>query len=445
MSVIQRIKVSELVTRTLLIKPSEPRSKSLIPEAGEKAIYLGHTDILRKPVFWRPEKLVNPHITILGGTGFGKSTTIETLISRASIEFNSNILVMDFTGEYVVYAEMVGGHVIQLGRDAINVLDLGNGISPGIKAKQTEIALKPFLDTEKATRQARILRILTEEAYKKKGITNNIETWNREPPTLKDVCNLLGELIFDAVTGDFKSKEYNEQITKIVQMMASSHSMRESAIGLLEKLEVYTKPPNDVLARHSTIQLEELFESGFVVINLSKLPDENSRSSVAISILQFLVEYMRNKGLSKNPLQLIVVLDEAWKVISIEQSPVKPLYKEGRKYGVGVIVSTQDVTDVQNYITNNAGTTLLLKLQGQDRESVTKSMKLDPRLNDKIDRLGVGEGIVFMNFAKEYIEPFVMKVDPVIPEKFVQVVFKLPSNPMNQLFPDALKRYRLAK
>ncbi len=37
------------------------------------------------------------------------------------------------------------------------------------------------------------------------------------------------------------------------------------------------------------------------------------------------------------------------------------------------------------------------------------------------------------------------KVDPVIPEKFVQVVFKLPSNPMNQLFPDALKRYRLAK
>ena len=72
-------------------------------------------------------------------------------------------------------------------------------------------------------------------------------------------------------------------------------------------------------------------------------------------------------------------------------------------------------------------------------------MKLDPRLDAKIDRLGVGEGIVFMNFAKEYVEPFIMKIDPVIPEKFVRIVFKLPSNPMNQLFPDALKRYRLAK
>ncbi len=39
-------------------------------------------------------------------------------------------------------------------------------------------------------------------------------------------------------------------------------------------------------------------------------------------------------------------------------------------------------------------------------------MKIDSRLGDKIDRLGVGEGIVFMNFAKEYIEPFIMKIDP---------------------------------
>ncbi len=426
------------------MKPPEPKSSHLIPEHDERAVFLGKTDIIGKPVFWRPERQVNPHITVLGGSGFGKTTAIEALTTRANIVFGANVLVLDFTGEYIAYAESVGGHVINLGRDAINILDL-SGVSPGIRAKQAETALQPFLDTERATRQSRILRILAEESYRRRGITEDAETWDRTPPTLKDVCKLLKGLILDALTGEYQEKEYTREMKNVVQMLAGSHSMRESSLGLLEKLEVYTKPPHDVLARQSTLRMEDIFESGFVVLNLSRLPDERSRSAVAITVLQFLVEYMRNLGVSREGLRLIAVLDEAWKVVSVENSPVRPLYKEGRKYGVGVIVSTQEIVDAENYTVNNAGTLLLLKLRGQDREIAAKSLKLSAHMAEKMERMGIGEAITFMDVKGEYIEPFVLKVFPVFPEASTRIVFRLPSNPLRRILPDALKRYRTAR
>lgn len=443
----QEVRISDVATRTPLIKPMEPRGETLVPVYGEKGIYVGKTRILKKPVFWRIEKLVNCHLVVLGGSGYGKTTTIETISTRASMEFGANVVVLDFNAEYVMHAEMVGGHVVNLGKDAINILDLG-GVSPGIRAKQAESALQPFLDTEKATRQARILRILINEAYLRRGITEDPDTWDKEPPTLKDVTSLLGDAIVDVLAGEKDYGDYSEQFQKAVDMLASSNSMRESAMGLLEKLEVYTTPPHDALSRHSTLHLDELFESGYVVINLYNLPDEKSKHSVAITILQSLVEWMRRKGIvteEGRDLRLMAVLDEAWKAIDIEDSPVKPLVKEGRKFGVAVTVATQDVADVDSYVTNNAGTLFVMKVQDKERETLERGMKMSQQLSERISQMGRGDALAFMNYKEEPVEPFVMHVDPVFPGKTVKVVFDLPANPLDKIVPDALARYGEAR
>jgi hypothetical protein len=445
-TVVQEVRVSDVATRTMLVKPPEPKGGQLIPSPGERGVFIGKTGIMKKPVFWQPEKAVNPHCAVLGGSGFGKTTLIVTKTSRINMAYNANILVIDFTGEYVPYAELVGGHVIRLGQDAINILDLA-GTSPGIRAKQAEVALQPFLETDRASRQSRILRILAEESYRAKGITEDFETWNKEPPTLKDVCNLLKGLILDVFSGEWKDKaqdgEYSPEMREAVYMLAGSSSMRESSMGLLEKLEVYTRPPHDVFARQSTLQVEELFESGYVVLSLTALPDEKSKATVAITILQLLVEYMR-KEISKE-LRLVVVLDEAWKVANMENSPVRPLVKEGRKYGVGIIVATQEIVDTENYMINNAATIFLLKMKGNDREAAIKALALNSSMADMLEKMDVGDAISLMDLRGENTDQFTLHVEPVFLDTQVTIKFRPPSNPLRRIFQDALKRYRAVR
>ncbi len=450
MGLVQRVRVSDIVSRTVLVKPPEPRAALLVPDAlsGERAVYLGETEILRKPVFWRPEKLANIHIAIFGTTGFGKSTTIKAITTRMVMDFGVNVLILDFAGEYVHYAAIVGGHVISLGsRDYLNLMDLG-GVPPSVRAGQVVLALQPFFDTERATRQARILRWAVERVYRDHGITDDPDTWDREPPTLKDVCSFLNGVILDAMTGEYKEKEVKDrELLDMLVRLEKSQSMRESAEGLLEKLEAFTKPPQDALARQSSIRLEDLLESGMVVLDLSGLPDEKHKTSVAISVLSFVVEYMRRLGEpNKEKIRALIVLDEAWKVVEQENSPVRPLIKEGRKYGIGVIVSTQEVVDADNYVVNNAGTIILHRLQEADnREKMSKALRLGERLREQFGKLDVGECIVNMSFAREKVDPFVVRVRPVPTHRTVKVRFRIPSSPVDKLMPLVARRYREVK
>ena len=79
---------------------------------------------MHTPVFWNPDKLVNPHIAIIGITGSGKSYTVKTFITRASLIWNSNALILDWVGEYDKWVRQAGGRVINLAKEKLNILDL---------------------------------------------------------------------------------------------------------------------------------------------------------------------------------------------------------------------------------------------------------------------------------------------------------------------------------
>ena len=62
----------ELAGKMILVHPPEPRKELLLSPPGD-GIYLGKTRFLGTPVFWDFKKLINPHISIVGITGSGKS------------------------------------------------------------------------------------------------------------------------------------------------------------------------------------------------------------------------------------------------------------------------------------------------------------------------------------------------------------------------------------
>lgn len=97
----ERVSVSRIVARTNLVRPPEPPAGHLVPRQAERAVYIGHTEILRKPVFWKPEELINYHVIVLGSSGSGKTCFVRTLTLRAALSFGANVLVFDVRLESV--------------------------------------------------------------------------------------------------------------------------------------------------------------------------------------------------------------------------------------------------------------------------------------------------------------------------------------------------------
>jgi len=89
---------------------------------------------------------------------------------------------------------------------------------------------------------------------------------------------------------------------------------------------------SDFFSRESTLELEQLAESGLVCIDLHSLPTEEMRSLTGLTILQFLKERMRREELKESKgIKLFVVVDEAWKIANDDRSDVITIVREGRK------------------------------------------------------------------------------------------------------------------
>ena len=71
-------------------------------------------------------------------------------------------------------------------------------------------------------------------------------------------------------------------------------------------------------------------------------------------MLQFIKERMRATGWAKEKgLRLIIVLDEAWKIAKDDNSDAVMIVREGRKYNFGIIVASQNPTDISEAIFSN--------------------------------------------------------------------------------------------
>ena len=102
----------ELASRMILVHPPEPRKELLLSPVTD-GIYLGKTRFLGTPVFWDYKKLINPHIAIVGITGSGKSYLTKSFLTRASLLWDSNAIILDWVGEYNKWVKQAGGKVIK--------------------------------------------------------------------------------------------------------------------------------------------------------------------------------------------------------------------------------------------------------------------------------------------------------------------------------------------
>jgi hypothetical protein len=371
----QKALSGQMAARDFLFRPPEPSSEMLLSSPKE-SVYIGKTKYLGVPFFWNSKKLINPHLCVVGTTGSGKSYFVKTFITRASLTLGTSALILDWAGEYADWVRSAGGRVVSFGEEGINLLDLA-GSSPHTRMAQVMDALRMLTDISRSPSQGRMTEDAIEKAYAASGFAMEAKRGfggKRKPPTLENVQRILERQAK-------RSADAAEAARRIKNLLISSGG-------------AFTRP---------TLPLSSLL-SGLVCVDLHSLPTENLRSLAGLSILQFVKEKMRASdysGAAGALPRLFVVVDEAWKIANDERSDVVSIVREGRKYGFGLIVASQNPTDVHKSIFSNAGTMLLFRLtHAEERDYVRSSLAYSDFYEEESHSLSVGQALVHLEFSQ---------------------------------------------
>ena len=102
-----------------------------LDDCAVDGIYVGRTKLYKMPFFLEPDKLVNPHISVLGMTGSGKTYLVKSLVARLGLAKMHGILIIDWIGEYTDVVEFLCGKVRPIGTagDLGEMSDLTCGVN----------------------------------------------------------------------------------------------------------------------------------------------------------------------------------------------------------------------------------------------------------------------------------------------------------------------------
>ncbi|MGA3020777.1 MAG: ATP-binding protein [Candidatus Micrarchaeales archaeon] len=392
---LQNIMSNELAKRTIFSRPPEPPQEYLLNDPTN-SVFIGITKLFTVPFTWTFANLTNPHLAVVGITGAGKSFFVKTFLTRASYIWNTNAIIVDWAGEYKAWVKQSGGTIISLGKgDYINLMDL-SGMKPLDRSKQIITSLEILTDIGEYPEQKRLTTEAIEQAYVNSGFAMaEAPPPGVESPTLKNVIRLLEEKLREG------SYEYPAELENAVY-----------------RLRQFAREGEDFFSRKSTIDLAKLATSGLVDMDLSSLPDEKFRALAAFFILQTLKEKMRMESWSATKgLKTLVVLDEAWKVASDDRSDAVTIVREGRKYQFGLIVASQNPTDINEAIFSNVGTTIMLRIKFEKFLNYLQgSLNFSDFMRKEIGRFGVGQAAVDMSFQTSMQFPEVFLLDKIIGE-----------------------------
>lgn len=318
---------------TLTSKPDTPFDSEPEPTgwSGQHlSVLLGHRTIDQVPIFWEPtntSKVFNTNTGIIGTMGTGKTQFTKSLITQLVRQQKDNvggkplgILIFDYKADYIKedFVKATNATVHGLHHLPFNPFSL--------------VGDKPMLPVHTASlfratlakafglgpKQEHRIHELVMQAYENCGIQpHNPASWKNSVPTMKNVWDL------------FLDQEKVEQDSLY------------AALYELNTFEVFEPESEKTQSLYDTL-------NGVTVINLSGYDKKIQNLVVAITLDIFFAQ-MHQHGSSKldgdyRQISKMVLVDEADNFMSQQFESLKKILKEGREFGVGTILSTQELT-----------------------------------------------------------------------------------------------------
>lgn len=328
------------------------------------------------PVFIDPfdQRLDNSNMVVFAASGAGKSYFLKLLLLRL-MAGGVDALIIDPEDEYRAVCTAAEGQTVRMSSAShqhINPFDLPptiDGDEPDPLAEQVSAVLS-LLDvmlsepTHPLTTQERsILDAAIYATYARAGVTADIETHERPAPLLADLQETL-----HATPGDVPA--------------SLAARLRRYSEGSLSGL--FSGPTNVEL------------RSRCVVFNVQALEEE--LRAIAIHLITSLIW----KQVRRERRPRMLVIDEAWSLVQYPEGGafLSRMARRARKYHLGVITSTQDVSDFLNnehgrVVLTNAAVTCLLKQSSATITPVLEAFALSPEERQYLLGAGKGEGLFF--------------------------------------------------
>jgi len=213
-------------------------------------------------------------------------------------------------------------------------------------------------------------------------------TRNDSSPFFLDLSCLINPHIFVfGMSGSGKSY-------LIKSMMVRMSVFASSRVLLIDFTGEYREFVEHLFYREAEIEsLDDALESaGICYFNLMRL-GEQQKQLAAKRILEKILEDARRRG-PRTDYNLFVVLDEAWKLL-LNHDTLGVLIREGRKYGIGLILASQLLGDISEAFLSNVATIFAFRIQdGPSIEALSRSYELDAEKANAIQNLDLGSCLV---------------------------------------------------
>ena len=342
------------------------------------------------------EKERNPHLVCVGASGSGKTQTVLAVLLRYWVARRIPSLVLDWTGEYADFIRRIGGVVWSVPTNfTINPLNL-SGLSPAARAAEVEESLTFSIDLT-PLQAAEVGRTIL-SAYRERGILEEDKSsWSLQPPTLHDIIQIMES---KSRSGYYTGQEFE--------------SVNWTLRKMYRVLRVFGEEPTDFF--ETILRVPTCIDmSGLRGVDIAK-------ALVSYAVLQRIYERFDVKGFS--PLRLLIVIDEAHRILKTEQQkaviseeplPVR-IVRAGRKYGFGLVISSQLASDAPEALVTNTATVIAMQFDEPHQVNyIKKWLNLSKTELEIFGRLPRG-GCFIKSLGKRY--PALVKVQMASPDEF---------------------------
>lgn len=273
------------------------------------------------------EKEPNPHILIVGMSGYGKSTLCKSLIFEIC-GAGRKMMVFDVHNEHGDVIKSAGGKVLSAVHAGINVFAL-DGMSV---ADRINDLTNLFTDVYNlGNLQSALLAICLWYTYRKMGAPSKTAKVIKHTPTISDLVDELTVFL---------------KLSKSATERQGLRSMRSKFL-----------PLNCPAFNGDFISIEDL-KNSILSFSLAKLKNKEARTIYISELLKRLYASMKDNEKEKG-VRHYIMIDEAQFLIGSGNGAgelIRRLIEEGRKYGVGLIVATHSANNLDRQIVANAST-----------------------------------------------------------------------------------------
>jgi len=295
-------------------------------EISSSRILLGKTVTGDQPVYWEfnhPE-LVNRHMLIFGSSGQGKTYAIQGMLCEMS-KFKQNSLIVDYTNGFLPnHLEEVAKSVLKPVQHVV---------------RNEPLPINPFIPQVSDNGGIFIGENSNAVAKRIAGLFDSVyEIGNQQ-------YSVLHRAVMDGV--DSMGCEMNlDHMLDSIESMADDKKFKASAQSLYNKLRPFVLD-SPFSSGNDSFDWDYLFMKQDPLCNIFQLAGMDMYSARLITefILWDLYGHLQSKGKKTDP--KVIVLDEVQNLDHQEGSPLSKYLREGRKFGLSLILATQTMSNMK--------------------------------------------------------------------------------------------------